>query len=103
MAVDTARVSHRTRWTFVEIERADGRVGVGEATLDRREDAVVECASRFAASLWSFESSDPGAFARNAHPLSLEDAAAVSAIDMALWDLHAQDADVPLVALLGGV
>jgi galactonate dehydratase len=102
MAVAMARVSHQTRWIFFEIERADGRVGVGEASLDRREDAVLECASRIAPLLWTLETADPGALASSIHPLSLEDAAAVSAIDMALWDLHAQDKDAPLVTVLGG-
>jgi galactonate dehydratase len=102
MAVTTASVSHQTRWIFFQIERADGRVGSGEASLDRRENAVLECASRIAPLLWTLETADPGAFASAVHPASLEYAAAVSAIDMALWDMHAQDKDAPLVSVLGG-
>jgi len=102
VAVTTARVSHQTRWIFFEIERADGRVGIGEASLDRQEHAVLECAARIAPLLFTLETADPGAFASAVRPMSLENAAAVSAIDMALWDLHAQDKDAPLVSVLGG-
>ena len=55
VAVTTARVSHQTRWIFFEIERADGRVGIGEASLDRQEHAVLECAARIAPLLFTLE------------------------------------------------
>ena len=102
MTLKTARISDRTRWVFVEIERVDGRVGAGEATLAGREEAVVDAAARIGSALASMHTLDMLALGKNAVPATLEDAAAASAIDTALWDLDAQDSQSRLVDALGG-
>ena len=102
MTVKLARISDRTRWVFVEIERADGRVGTGEATLAGREEAVVEAAAGLASALGAMGPHDRFAPSTMALPATLEEAAAASAIDTALWDLEAQDSQSRLVDALGG-
>ena len=102
MTLKTARISDRTRWLFVEIERVDGRVGTGEATLAGREEAVVDAAARMASTLGSTGSHDRSALLQAAMPATLEEAAAASAIDTALWDLEAQESQSRLVDALGG-
>jgi len=102
LTLTTARITERTRWLFVEIARRDARVGIGEATLEGREEATVAAAAQIAPMLWSIDTDKAAAFMRASVPENLADAAIASAIDMALWDLHAQDAQVRLVDALGG-
>ena len=103
VSLTVARITDRTRWVFVEIACKDARVGTGEATLDGCEETIVAAGARVAPRLWPIDTGDdPGAFARANDPATLADAALVSAIDMALWDLYAQEARVRLVDALGG-
>jgi galactonate dehydratase len=102
LTLTTAKITERTRWLFVEVARRDARVGTGEATLEGREEATVAAAARIAPMLWSMDTDSAPAFMRASVPENLADAAIASAIDMALWDLHAQDAHVRLVDALGG-
>ena len=102
LCVSVAKISDKTRWVFVQIVRVDGATGIGEATLVGNERAVVAAAARYASQLRSFSASDPGGFAAAAAPETLADAAIVSAIDLALWDLHAQASNLRLVDALGG-
>jgi galactonate dehydratase len=106
-----ARINPRTCWAFVEIERHDARIGTGEATLNGREEALGASAARLVPLLWQIVPAEAGAPVRLPEPSryamavaarSLEDAAIVSAIDMALWDLGAQDRGMPLVDVVGG-
>ena len=102
LAVNVARISAKTCWVFVEIAHGDGSIGLGEATLNGSEPAVLAAAAESAPRLWTFSAAEPGAFAAAAAPANLAQAAMVSAIDMALWDLHAQHKGVRLVDALGG-
>jgi len=102
LSLTVARITERTRWIFVEIASSDARVGTGEATLDGGKDTVVAAGARMAPRLWSSDTRDPAAFARASAPATLADAALASAIDTALWDLHAQETGVRLVDALGG-
>ncbi len=102
LAVNVAKISAKTRWVFVEILRADGMVGLGEATLIGSEPALLAAAGEYAPRLWSLDLAEPGAFAAAAAPANLAQAAMVSAIEVALWDLCAQDAGTRLVDALGG-
>ena len=95
-------VSPKTRWVFVQIEDADGRIGSGEASLNGKESALAETADRLAARALQSSAAAPAAFAAAIKPRDLVLAALVSAIDQALWDLHAQNAGVRLVDALGG-
>ena len=102
LSLPVTRITDRTRWVFVEIACKDARVGIGEATLDGSEQAIVAASARIASLLWAIDGSDPGAFARASVPATLADAALASAIDMAMWDVRAQAARVRLVDALGG-
>ncbi|HKP66852.1 MAG TPA: mandelate racemase/muconate lactonizing enzyme family protein [Casimicrobiaceae bacterium] len=102
LSLTVARITERTRWIFVEIACRDARVGAGEATLDGCEDTIVAAGARIAPRLWSIGTQGPEAFQRASVPATLADAALASAIDMALWDLHAQGTGVRLVDALGG-
>ena len=101
LTVSVARISAKTRWLFVEIARIDRAIGIGEATLVGSEEAVLAAAVEYALQLKSAGALPPGAFAAAAVPTTLAQAAMVSAIDLALWDLHAQGAGVRLVDALG--
>lgn len=102
IALHTVRVSAGTRWLFVQVYRDDGSVGTGEASLNGEEAAVQRAVGRLAARALSLPTDDPTAFAAGITPAGLPEAAAVSAIDQALWDLHAIDAGARLADLLGG-
>ncbi|MBL8380132.1 MAG: mandelate racemase/muconate lactonizing enzyme family protein [Burkholderiales bacterium] len=103
MALDVARISPKTCWSFIRLFAKDGRVGHGEATLQGREAAIAEAAARHASAALLSDLGQPERFADTAAPVTLEEAAAVSAIDQALWDLAAQGAGLPLARKLGGV
>jgi galactonate dehydratase len=102
MQLHVVEVSAMTRWMFIRLQRADGCVGCGEATLNGKEAAVRDAAARFAAHALSASVDDPGAFAAGVVPADLAEAAVVSAIDQAIWDLHAIDAGARLADVLGG-
>jgi galactonate dehydratase len=102
LSVSVAKISDRTRWVFTHIANVDGGTGTGEATLVGSERAVVASAAKYASQLSSFAARDPGEFAAAAAPDTLADAAVVSSIDLALWDLHAQSLGIRLVDALGG-
>ena len=87
---------------FVVISQRDGRSGTGEASLNGSEAAVRDAVSRLAARALSASPARPGEFAAGVAPADLPESAAVSAIDQALWDLHAQRAGTRLADALGG-
>ncbi len=101
LKVTIAKISAKTRWVFVEVARNDGAVGLGEATLNGSESGVLTAAAACAPRLWTIDATDPGAFAESAAPAGLAEAAMVSAIDLALWDLHAQESGARLVDAIG--
>lgn len=103
MALHVVKVSARTRWVFVQLERSDGSVGSGEATLNGQEPALLAAAGNFAGHALRVPPGQPEAFAAAIVPADLAQAAIVSAIDQALWDLHAQGAGKSLAEALGGV
>lgn len=103
MTLHTVRVSAATRWLFVVITQRDGRSGMGEASLNGSEEAVRDAASRLAIRALGGSPEQPAAFAAGIAPSNLAESAAVSAIDQALWDLHAQNAGVRLADAIGGV
>src|SRR5271154_5872269 len=92
----------------LKIETADGVTGLGDATLNGRELAVASYLSDHIV---------PSLVGRDAH--RIEDTwqylyrgaywrrgpvtmAAIAAVDMALWDIKAKIAGLPLYQLLGG-
>ena len=97
------RVSHNTHWIFVRLQLDDGSEGCGEASLNGQEDAVLVAARRLHSRILSACAADPGAFALANVPIDLPQAAVVSAVDQALWDLHGKAAASTVAQLLGGV
>jgi galactonate dehydratase len=92
---------------FVTVTTDEGHVGIGEAGLTRRGPAVASVVRELEADLVG---ADPrriehlwqtmfrGAF----FPGGVVQSAAVSAVDIALWDLKGKLLDVPVYELLGG-
>ena len=102
MVLHVAKISLKTRWVFVQLHHADGRVGAGEASLNGQESALAAAADGLAAAALGTPLDRPATFAAAIVPADLAQAALVSAIDQALWDLHAQGAGVRLADALGG-
>ena len=92
----------------LKIETADGVTGLGDATLNGRELAVASYLSEHIVPLlvgrdahriedtWQYLYR--GAYWRRG-PVTMS---AISAVDMALWDIKAKVAGLPLYQLLGG-
>jgi galactonate dehydratase len=96
-----ARITPRTTWVFARVAATDGTQGWGEGTLEGRADEVAAAIQTFEAKLRGREIAkgmDLGPI-----PGKLVEAAALSAVDQALWDLAARAAGRPLAALLGGI
>jgi galactonate dehydratase len=94
-------------WTFVQVFTDDGLVGLGEATIRSREHAVVgalEDMSRFLIgkdprhiqALWQTLYRD---FHKRGGVILM---AALSGIEIALWDILGQALGVPIYQLFGG-
>ena len=48
LALHVSRISGKTHWLFVELTLADGRKGVGEATLPGKDAQVLAAAQQLA-------------------------------------------------------
>lgn len=98
-------VSERTVWLVIEAFDTSGRVGVGEATLDSHEDAVIAFVRAAALRLQRRELASVSEVALHAGldgaPGGLAYAAAISGIEQALWDLWGQQLHAPVHALMG--
>jgi mannonate dehydratase len=111
LKIESARVivsSPGRNFVTLKIETKDGPYGVGDATLNGRElavasyleDHLVPCligrdAHRIE-DIWQFFYQ--GAYWRRG-PVTMS---AIAAVDMALWDIKAKAAGMPLYQLLGG-
>lgn len=96
-------VSTKTRWLFVRIRDADGAEGCGEASLAGQEAAVLAAADRLHGRILGASTDEPGAFADAIIAATLPEAAVISAVDQALWDLHGKVSGRTVADLLGGV
>ena len=94
-------------WTFVRIETDSGIHGIGECSLFKVNQAVAEVVERFGSfligqdptrveHLWQQMYRHP--FFRGGPILN----AAISGIDMALWDIAGKAAGLPAYRMLGG-
>ncbi|GAA5219991.1 galactonate dehydratase [Membranihabitans marinus] len=100
--------AYRTNWVFVKVLTSeDGLYGIGEATLEFKEHAVVEAVKELIPYL---KGKDPHRIEDIWHTI-YRDAywrggpvlmSALSAIEMALWDIKGKDLGVPVYQLLGG-
>src|SRR5271163_445624 len=92
----------------LKIETADGVIGLGDATLNGRELAVASYLNEHIVPLLAGRDAHRiedtwqylyrGAYWRRG-PVTMS---AISAVDMALWDIKAKVAGLPLYQLLGG-
>lgn len=101
VSVHVVRVTPKTCWTFVELRTKEGLVGAGEASLAGREPALVAAVERLKES-WLGAVIGPNFPGRAPKPVSLVEAAAISALDHAVWDLLAQSRNESVAQALGG-
>ncbi len=94
---------------FVKLETETGLIGWGEAyALSHRQRAIREIILALGEALKQMPEANPRAFlSRVAIPMDtkhpgIDYASAVSAIEIALWDLLGKSAQMPVYALLGG-
>jgi len=98
---------YRTNWVFIKIDTDEGVSGVGEATLEMKEKAVEAAVGELRGYLLG---KDPREIERHFHALYRDSywrtgavlMSALSAVEMALWDISAKELGVPVYRLLGG-
>ena len=101
-ALHCVRITKKTSWSFLRLHTPDGRTGEGEATQSGQDDALLAAAERLVPmALREATLEDPGGFATGHVPGDIVEAGVVSALDQALWDLHAQTRNLPLAEILG--
>lgn len=97
----------RTNWAFVKVYTDEGISGVGEATLEYKEKSLVGAVEHIKDALVG---KDPANIERIAHDLYRDSywrcgpvlMSALSAVEMALWDIKGKALGVPVYQLLGG-
>lgn len=99
--------AHRTNWVIVKIETDAGIHGVGEATVERREQAVVETVRSIGFGLVGQNPYQVEHIARTITRDSywrtgVVNRSAISGIEAALWDIKGKALGVPVYELLGG-
>jgi galactonate dehydratase len=99
--------AYRTNWVFVKVSTDEGIHGVGEATLEYREQTVAEAIRELDKTLQGY---DPGKIEAIWHetyrdvyfrggPVLMS---ALSGLEMALWDIKGKLLGVPVYELIGG-
>ena len=97
----------RTNWVFVKVYTDEGITGVGEATLEYKEKALIGAVEHIKESLVGkspltiekhFHDTYRDAYWRGGPVLM----SALSAVEMALWDILGKSLGVPVYQLLGG-
>ena len=97
----------RTNWVFVKVYTDEGITGVGEGTLEYKEKALVGAIDHIKSYLIG---KDPRQIEKHYHDI-YRDAywrggavlmSALSAVEMALWDILGKSLGVPVYQLLGG-
>lgn len=97
----------RTNWVFVKVYTDEGISGVGEGTLEYKEKALVGAIEHIRDYLVG---KDPRTIEKHYHDI-YRDAywrggavlmSALSAVEMALWDILGKSLGVPVYQLLGG-
>lgn len=97
----------RCNWVFVRIQTSDGISGVGEATVEMKELAVAQAVKELESYLVG---KDPFAIEHHVHIMNRDSywrngvilRSALSAVEMALFDIKAKALNVPVYELLGG-
>ena len=97
----------RTNWVFVKVYTDEGFTGVGEGTLEYKEKALVGAVEHIKEAIVG---KDPRNIEEIWHGI-YRDAywrggpvlmSALSAVDMALWDIKGKALNLPVWKLLGG-
>lgn len=97
----------RTNWVFVKVYTDEGIDGVGEATLEYKEKALIGAVEHIRSYLVG---KDPRDVEKHYHDI-YRDAywrggavlmSALSAVETALWDILGKSLNVPVYRLLGG-
>ncbi len=100
--------AYRTNWVFVKVlTDVAGLYGIGEATLEHKEQTVAQACRELERVLVGKDPHRIEEFWHNAYrdsywrggPVLMS---ALSAIEMALWDIKGKDLGVPVYQLLGG-
>ncbi len=97
----------RTNWAFIKVYTDEGIDGVGEATLEYKEKALIGAVEHIKDVLVG---QDPTNIERIAHDLYRDSywrcgpvlMSAISAVETALWDILGKSLGVPVYKLLGG-
>ena len=99
--------AYRTNWVFVRVLTDEGIEGVGEATLEYRELTVAEACRELNRTLVGRDASQIEALWHEVYrdtyfrggPVFMS---ALSAVEMALWDIQGKALGVPVHRLFGG-
>lgn len=99
--------AYRTNFVFVKLETDEGISGIGEGTLEYKENALLGAIEDIKRVLIG---QDPREVERISHELYRDSywrvgpvlQSAVSAVNMAMWDIKAKAAGVPVYEMLGG-
>ena len=99
--------AYRTNWVFVKVLTDSGLYGVGEATLEMREQTVAQAVDELKRSLLGKDPHRIEAFWHDAYrdaywrggPVLMS---ALAGVETALWDIKGKDLGVPVYQLLGG-
>lgn len=99
--------AYRTNWVFVKVRTSEGLHGIGEATLEMRELTVAQACRELERYLVGRDPFDIEAFWHDAYrdaywrggPVLMS---ALSAVEIALWDIKGKALGVPVWQLLGG-
>ncbi len=99
--------AYRCNWVFVQVHTDAGISGVGEATLEYRELTVAQACQELERLLVGRDPHDTEACWHDAYRDTYFRGgevlmSALSAVDMALWDIKGKDLGVPCWKLLGG-
>jgi galactonate dehydratase len=100
--------AYRTNWVFVKVlTDVAGLYGIGEATLEHKEQTVAQACRELERVLVGKDPHRIEEFWHSAYRDSYWRGGAVlmsalSAIEMALWDIKGKDLGVPVYQLLGG-
>ena len=97
----------RTNWSFVKVYTDEGIDGVGEATLEYKEKALIGAVEHLKDFLVG---KDPRNIERLCHDMYRDSywrcgpvlMSAISAVETALWDILGKSLGVPVYQLLGG-
>ena len=97
----------RTNWVFVKVATDEGITGIGEGTLEYKESALLGAIADLEHAIigrdpfnteWIWHENYRDAYWRGGPVLM----SALSAIDMALWDIKGKALGMPVWKLLGG-